>query len=107
VYRTYDYLCRVCEGRFGELFERDSQPETHDCICGGVADLTIGAPMPLRKSYHDGYKRGGDYQLLKEASQLEKKMYNLPHEKRREMQKEIQTLKKRTTQESTRNKGKE
>jgi putative FmdB family regulatory protein len=100
VYRTYDYLCDDCGHRSSGLQVRDEQPDTLPCPeCEGISRETIGAPAPLRHSHHDGYRRGGDYQLIKEASKLETTMYNLPHEKRGEHKKKIKELKQRATRE--------
>lgn len=107
-WRTYDYLCKECGYRYDEIFRKGEQPETLDCeACGAEASMkeTIGAPMPLRASYHDGYKRGGDYQLVKEAAKLEAQAANLPHDKRKGINKEVKTLRQRATRESSKPKS--
>ena len=100
MFRTYDFLCKSCGFRHDEIFHKGEQPETLDCpSCGEEMKEVIGAPMPLRASYHDGYRRGGDYQLVKEASKLEVQAANLPHEKRKELKQEITKLKRKAMTE--------
>ena len=52
-----------------------------------------------KESYPDGYKRGGDYQLLKEAAKLETKAASAPAGTKFEMRKAVAELKKATRNE--------
>jgi predicted nucleic acid-binding Zn ribbon protein len=94
MYRTYDYHCHTCGYHSIELHKKDDHPSEMDCpSCEALMVLGLAAPAVFRNAYHDGYKRGGDYQVLKEATKLEKQMVNLPHEKRGELRKQIRKLK--------------
>lgn len=70
---SHDFLCRECGELWDKVVRRSERDELQECPeCGSVAgERQLSAPLPLRASYHDGYRRGQDYQILKEASHLE------------------------------------
>lgn len=59
--------------------------------CNGPADYRIGAPTPLRASYHDGVRRKG-FQDGVESFNLESQSYEMAPQDRGEINKEIQKL---------------
>lgn len=94
---SIDTLCDVCANRTDQLVPRDlaSNWDTiYTCDnCGerGVRRIW-SAPNLTKESYPDGYKRGGDYQLLKEAAKLETKAASAPAGAKFEMKKAIAEL---------------
>lgn len=75
---SIDTLCDICDNRTDALVPRESASDwdtIYTCdVCGerGVR-RTWSLPNTTKESYPDGYKRGGDYALLKESVALQKK----------------------------------
>ena len=101
---SIDTLCDACANRTDLLVPRASAAEwdtLYTCDnCGerGVRRIW-SAPNLTKESYPDGYKRGGDYQLLKEAAKLETKAASAPAGAKFEMKKAIAELRKATKNE--------
>ena len=101
---SIDTLCDACANRTDLLVPRASAAEwdtLYTCDnCGerGVRRIW-SAPNLTKESYPDGYKRGGDYQLLKEAAKLETKAASAPSGAKFEMKKAIAELRKATKNE--------
>lgn len=101
---SIDTLCDKCGNQEDALVDRDlaSNWDTlYTCdMCGerGVRRVW-SAPNVTRESYPDGYKRGGDYALLKEVAKLETKAASAPAGTKFEMKKAISELKKATKHE--------
>lgn len=94
---TDDHRCAGCDHVYAVLSHRDERNEKSTCpTCGQEGERTMSVPVPLRKSFRDGHKRGETYERLKRAVKIEKEMANLPHDKRAEHKKEIKELKKLT-----------
>ena len=94
-YITRGYRCPECTHYWEETISRDEDTGQRSCTeCGVTSPKVPVAPAAFRVAYHDGKDRGDGYRKLKEAAQLEKKKANLPHEKRGDIQREINTLKK-------------
>lgn len=87
----YDFLCPECET--GE--ERNvpyAEREDQQChTCGKVLLRMFPAPMVLSASFPDGHKRKG-WSEMREASKLNKESANSPHDRRKEIEKEIKKL---------------
>lgn len=74
---SIDTLCDVCANRTDQLVDRElaTQWDTlYTCdVCGERGVRRIWSlPNTTKESYPDGYKRGGDYALLKEVAKVEK-----------------------------------
>ena len=101
---SIDTLCDRCGNTEDRLVERASAAEwdtLYTCdSCGerGVRRVW-SAPNLTKESYPDGYKRGGDYQLLKEAAKLETKAASAPSGAKFEMRKAVAELRKATRSE--------
>lgn len=93
---SQDFRCTQCEHAWDQVVLRTEKENPIPCEkCGLMAMPTFGMPKPLRKSYHDGVKRRG-FKELAEAATLESRMFELPVEKRADLQKEIDGIKKVT-----------
>lgn len=74
---SIDTLCDRCQNKTDQLVDRElaSNWDTlYTCdVCGerGVK-RTWSLPNKTKESYPDGYKRGGDYALLKESAKIQK-----------------------------------
>lgn len=101
---SIDTLCDRCGNTEDKLVERGSASDwdtLYTCDqCGerGVRRVW-SAPNLTRESYPDGYRRGGDYQLLKEAAKLETKAASAPAGAKFEMKKAVAELRKATKNE--------
>lgn len=101
---SIDTLCDACANHTDKLVPRDSASDwdtLYTCDnCGerGVRRVW-SVPNPTRASYPDGYKRGGDYALLKEAAKLETKAASAPNGTKFEMKKAVAELKKASKNE--------
>jgi hypothetical protein len=73
----------------------------HECpVCHEVAAVRImSAPRVFKEAYHDGYRRGGDYQLLKEANKLSKSALNNTGSARKELEKAAREIKQAARRE--------
>lgn len=75
---SIDTLCDVCQNKSDQLVDRElaSQWDTlYTCDnCGERGVRRVWSlPNLTKESYPDGYKRGGDYQVMKEAVKLQRK----------------------------------
>jgi hypothetical protein len=101
---SIDTLCDRCGNREDTLVPRASAADwdtLYTCDqCGerGVRRIW-SAPNLTKESYPDGYRRGGDYQLLKEAAKLETKAASAPAGAKFEMKKAVAELRKATQNE--------
>ena len=101
---SIDTLCDRCGNREDTLVDRElanNWDTLYTCDqCGerGVRRIW-SAPNLTKESYPDGYKRGGDYQLLKEAAKLETKAASAPAGARFEMKKAVAELRKASKSE--------
>lgn len=73
----------------------------HECpVCHEVAAVRVmSAPLVFKEAYHDGYKRGGDYQLVKESAKLAKQAANAGGKARNELQKAAHELRRAAKRE--------
>ena len=96
---SIDTLCDVCANRTDQLVPRDlaSNWDTlYTCDnCGerGVKRVW-SAPNLTKESYPDGYKRGGDYALIKEAAKVEKQAASATGSTKTDLLKAAKELKK-------------
>jgi len=101
---SIDTLCDRCGNREDTLVPRASAADwdtLYTCDnCGerGVRRVW-SAPNLTKESYPDGYKRGGDYQLLKEVAKLETKAASAPAGTKFELKKAAAELRKATKNE--------
>lgn len=101
---SIDTLCDVCANRTDQLVDRDlatNWDTLYTCdVCGerGVR-RTWSLPNTTKESYPDGYKRGGDYQLLKEAAKIESKLASAPPKSRFELRKAVNELRQASKKE--------
>lgn len=75
---SIDTLCDRCNTKGDALVPRESASDwdtLYTCDnCGERGVRRVWSlPNTTKESYPDGYKRGGDYQLLKESSKLQVK----------------------------------
>jgi len=91
---TIDIRCEECDLVTDILIDRDEQGGTWGCPdCGGPMSKTLSAPNFTRASYVDGTKRKG-FSEHKEIARLESEAAELPPQKRGDIQKAINQLKK-------------
>jgi len=100
--RSQDYWCDVCDCRFVRVVEiaEDAEfsstacPQTVKCEMCGWEDAypVIGAPRVLKASLPDGTSRGDAWKLTREISDLRSKSFDLPPEKRGELNSEMDRL---------------
>lgn len=74
---SIDTLCDVCSAQTDMLVPRDNAADwdtLYTCdVCGERGVRRVWSlPNVTKESYPDGYKRGGDYALLKESAKLQK-----------------------------------
>lgn len=105
MFRYIDYKCEEC-GDITQLFFDTKTEVIVDSVkcstCGSMTYKMFGAPAVLKESLPDGTNRGKVYDELKAAAKVEKEMYNLPVEKRKDHAKEVKKLRS-----AKNNKGKE
>ena len=101
---SIDTLCDVCANRTDQLVDRElaSNWDTlYTCdVCGerGVR-RTWSLPNTTKESYPDGYKRGGDYALLKESAKIEKQAASVKGTAKADLLKAARELKKASKHE--------
>lgn len=88
---SIDTICDNCFVQANLFVDREHASDWDyrwDCEeCGSpTVKRVMSAPMVLRASYHDGYRRGGDYQLMKEATKLKKQAANTHGSAKRELE---------------------
>ena len=96
---SIDTLCDICSAQTDMLVQRESAADwdtLYTCdVCGERGVRRIWSlPNVTRESYPDGYKRGGDYALLKEAAKLETKAASSPSKTKQEIKKAVAELRK-------------
>lgn len=100
---SIDVMCESCFIKEDLFVDRDLAANWNhrwECDhCGEVAvKRVMSAPMVLRASYHDGYKRGGDYQMLKEVAKLKKQAANVGGSAKRELEQAAAQIKRQAKQ---------
>ena len=76
--------CPECEYQSEALVNRPA-PDFGDAVmeqcpeCQSVMVRAVNAATPLRASFHDGYRRGGGYEALKQAAKLKSERANMPN----------------------------
>lgn len=105
-YISIDVRCNRCHEATDIIVSRDvgtNWDHLHECpICHEKAATRImSAPMVFRVAYHDGYRRGGDYQLVKESAKLSKAAASADSKTRNELQKAARELKRAAKRERT------
>lgn len=91
---TIDIRCQDCDHVTDILIDRDEQGGTWGCSeCGGPMSKTISAPNITKASYVDGTKRKG-FAEHKEIARLQTEAADLPPNKRGEINKAIDTIKR-------------
>lgn len=105
-YLSIDVRCGRCHEESDVIVLREigtNWDHLHECpICHELAATRImSAPMVFKEAYHDGYRRGGDYQLVKEAAKLSKKAASADPKARNELQKAATELKRAAKRERT------
>jgi hypothetical protein len=101
---SIDTLCAVCQNKSDQLVPRDSASDwdtIYTCDnCGERGVRRVWSlPNTTKESYPDGYKRGGDYQLLKESSKLQVKAASSHGATKTELLKAARELRKASTKE--------
>jgi Zn-finger nucleic acid-binding protein len=93
-WKSVDFLCEACNIRENYIEDQDNLEE-HKCPhCEGVMKVVPGAPRIMEASYPDGHRRPDSYYIEKEARKVEAKAYDLPVEKRKEVRKDVETIRK-------------
>lgn len=105
---SIDTICETCFHPANLFVNRDHAADWDyrwDCdVCEApTVKRVMSAPMVLRASYHDGYKRGADYQMLKEVTKLKKQAANTHGSAKRELEAAAAQIKKAAKQ--TKGKG--
>lgn len=101
---SIDTLCDVCANRTDQLVDRElatNWDTLYTCdVCGerGVR-RTWSLPNTTKESYPDGYKRGGDYALLKESVKIEKQAASAKGETKKDLLKAAGELRKASRHE--------
>lgn len=94
---SIDTLCDRCQNKSDQLVDRELASDwdtLYTCdICGerGVR-RTWSLPNGTKESYPDGYKRGGDYALLKESAKIEKQAASAKGSSKTELLKAVKEL---------------
>lgn len=101
---SIDTLCDRCNTKADALVPRESASQwdtLYTCDnCGERGVRRVWSlPNTTRESYPDGYKRGGDYQLLKESSKLQVKAASSHGATKKELLKAARELRKASTKE--------
>jgi hypothetical protein len=93
---TIDILCQECSAKYSLTIDREvsGYERLWDCArCGGGAKRIPSSPTVLKASWPDG-RRSAASRDLQEAAKLELEKAVAPSEKRGEIQKTIDKLKK-------------
>lgn len=101
---SIDTLCDVCANRTDQLVDRELASNWDTIyICDNCGEKGVrriwSLPNTTKESYPDGYKRGGDYQLLKEAAKIESKLASAPPKAKFELSKAVAELKSASKRE--------
>jgi putative FmdB family regulatory protein len=90
---SQDYKCKECGHRMSLIVDKQTRDEPRECAeCGGEAPKTFSMPNVMRVNTTD-QAIPQTIKDLKRAAEMEVEMYDLPHDKRGEMKKEIDKLK--------------
>ena len=100
---SIDTLCETCFIEANLFVDRDHAADWDyrwDCDERGAPTVkrVMSAPMVLRASYHDGYKRGPDYQMLKEVAKLKKQAANVGGSAKRELEQAAAQIRRQAKQ---------
>jgi hypothetical protein len=100
---SIDTICESCFVEENLFVDRDlasNWDHRWECDHCGEASVkrVMSAPMVLRASYHDGYKRGGDYQMLKEVAKLKKQAANVGGSAKKELEQAAAQIKRQAKQ---------
>lgn len=103
---SIDIRCEYCHESTPVIVERNIGTDwnhKHECPnCHEVAAVRVmSAPLVFREAYHDGYKRGGDYQLVKESAKLARQAANAGGKSKNELQKAAHELRRAAKRERT------
>lgn len=101
---SIDILCNSCQEHSDIIVARDIGTQwdyKHECpTCHEMAAVRVmSAPRVFKEAYHDGYRRGGDYQLLKEANKLTRAAFNNTGAARKELEKAAAEIKQAARRE--------
>lgn len=101
---SIDTLCDVCQNKSDQLVDRElaTQWDTlYTCdVCGERGVRRVWSlPNTTKESYPDGYKRGGDYALLKESAKIAKQAASAKGETKKDLLKAAAELKKASKHE--------
>lgn len=90
---TRIYRCKECRAEVERLDRRNEENAPPTCeACGTEMFMAPSAPMVLRESQPDGYKRADAWYIAREAQRLKAQAVNLPPEKRGDLLKEAKSL---------------
>lgn len=101
---SIDILCLECEAEADIIVPRTigtNWDHVHECpACHERAAVRVmSAPRVFREAYHDGYRRGGDYQLIKESAKLSRAAANAGGSAKKELEKAAQEIKQAARRE--------
>ncbi len=96
-WRSQDFHCDDCQFRFAEIveFPADAEfgieacPESPCPHCGSSSRPALSAPCIMQRSIPDGLFRSDSYQMTKEIARLRSDSFDLPPEKRGDLNGEI------------------
>jgi hypothetical protein len=94
---SIDIRCAACDEVSDIIVARElgtNWEHKHECPkCHEASAVRImSAPLVFKEAYHDGYKRGGDYQLVKESAKLAKAAAGAKGSAKSELQKAAHEL---------------
>ena len=96
-WKSNDYRCTSCGFVWDTITSTEEQDSLQVCPkCTTLAgERTIATPRSVmqKAAFHMGKKRPG-FKEMEEATTLKEKMYDLPHNERRELATEINKLEK-------------
>lgn len=103
---SIDILCDNCQEPSDIIVPREvgtNWESKYECPrCHEPAAVRVmSAPLVFKEAYHDGYKRGGDYQLVKESAKLAKLAANAGGKSKGELQKAAQELRRAAKREKS------
>lgn len=101
---SIDIRCEKCNEPSDIIVPRDIGTDwahKHECpMCHEVAAVRVmSAPLVFKEAYHDGYKRGGDYQLVKESAKLARQAAGAGGKAKSELQRAAQELRQAAKRE--------
>jgi hypothetical protein len=101
---SIDTLCDACNTKADAVVPRTVAADWDTrYICDNCGRSEVrrvwSAPNLTKESYPDGYKRGGDYQLLKESVKIQKQAASAKGETKKELLKAAGELRKASRHE--------